>query len=354
MKATDPARKRAASAPAAKASRSYRASAGAEQTATRTKGTNGKVPPPSVYDSGKARAAVSPKKAAAASRPGKKTQAKSMASDAPEFMAPPESFSSGEGLGMNMRQMRPYMDWVFDNLIDEGELINGELLLPRNGKPVVAITSHGPGIAWVPLVALVGRLYEEKGLGETIGGMFPHPAVFWVPGLRAYYEKHLGTPTMIQSVDDMVDLLKKGRIGITGTAPEGANCLISFDEYVGPFRSMGMISAAIRAEADITMVAHQGAEPWSIRLNLPFGWTVPLTRGVRGVNIALPPYKRLSHYVALCRKFTPMATPADLALMSKREQRFVFGLEAERMRAEMNLMTDEVKDIMAQKKRVRR
>lgn len=346
MKATNPAKKARAAAPQ-RQRRSMSASAQADAGAAKPRGNNGTQPPPSVYAPPKSRKS-SAAKAEASSKPRKKTRS-ARPSD-PEFMAPPESFATGEGLGMNMSQMKPYMDWVFEKLIREGELINGELLLPRDGKPVVSITSHGPGIAWVPLVALVGRLYEENGLGHVIGGMFPHPAVFWVPGLKAYYEKHLGTPTMVQSVDDMVELLKKKKIGITGTAPEGANCLVSFDEYVGPFRSMGMVSAAIKAEADIVLVAHQGAEPWTLRVNLPFGWTLPLTRGVRGLNIALPPYKRLDHYVALCRKFTPMATSADLALMTKREQRIVFGLEAERMRAEMNLMTDEVKDILARKK----
>ena len=81
----------------------------------------------------------------------------------------------------------------------------------------------------------------------------------------------------------LLTCLKKNEIGLTGTAPEGANCLLSFDEYVAPFRSKGMIAAAVKADTSICLMAHQGAEGWNIAVNLPFGWTVPLTTGLRGV-----------------------------------------------------------------------
>lgn len=260
-------------------------------------------------------------------------------------------FESGKGMGMHMSAMKPYVDYVLGNLVKDARLVNPELALPFDGRPVVIIASHGPGIAWVPLVALVGKAYRDHGCEDMIGGMFPHPAVFWVPGLRKKYEKVLGTPTSITSVEGMVDLLERKVFAVTGTAPEGANCLVSFDEYVTPFRSGGMVAAAILSGAAICLAAHKGAEEWNLRLNLPFGWKIPYTGGLRGVNVALPPYKKLDSYVAMCRRYEPIASREEMANADKRRRRLLLHVEMERIRAELNLMTDNVADMMKENAR---
>ncbi len=254
--------------------------------------------------------------------------------------------SGGEGKGVQMIKWKPFTDFVLNHLVKKAEMINGEALLSTDGRPVVAIASHGPGLAWVPLAALVGKFFIENRHGDVIGGIYPHKALFLIPGLKNYYKTVLGAPTEVNTVADIVDLLKNRKIALTGTAPEGANCLLSFEEYVAPFRSKGLIAAAIKADASICLMAHQGAEDWSISVNLPFGWTLPLTAGVRGIHIALPPYKRIGHYKVLCRRYTPRLTSRDLKNKSKREVRLLLGIEIERIRAEMNLMTDEIKQSM--------
>jgi hypothetical protein len=178
--------------------------------------------------------------------------------------------------------------------------------------------------------------------------MYPHKALFLIPGLKDYYRRVLGTPTDINSVDDIVTLLKNNEIGLAGTAPEGANCLLTFTDYVAPFRSKGMIAAAIKADATICLMAHQGAEDWNIRINLPFGWTVPYTNGLRGINITLPPYKKID-YMALCRRYTPTISSADLDSKTKKEARRLLNIEIENIRMQLNLMTDEVKAMMGKK-----
>jgi len=259
------------------------------------------------------------------------------------------NFASGQGMGMHMSAMKPYVDHVLGKLVRDARLINPELVLPIDGRPVVIIASHGPGIAWVPLVALVGKSYRDHGCDDMIGGMFPHPAVFWVPGLKKKYEKVLGTPTSITSVEGMVDLLERKVFAVTGTAPEGANCLVSYDEYVTPFRSGGMVAAAILSGAAICLAAHKGAEEWNIRVNLPFGWKIPYTGGLRGVNVALPPYKKLDSYVAMCRRYEPIASKEEMEKADKRRRRMLLHVEMERIRAELNLMTDSVAEIMKEK-----
>ncbi|MBC2716478.1 MAG: hypothetical protein HF978_14330 [Desulfobacteraceae bacterium] len=260
-----------------------------------------------------------------------------------------QQFLNGEGKGVQMKKWKPFTDFVLSKLVKKAEIINGEALLPTDDRPVVAIASHGPNVAWMPLVALVGKFFNDNGHGNIIGGMYPHKALFLIPGLKGFYKRVLGTPTNVNTVDDIVDLLKNNEIGLTGTAPEGANCLLSFNEYVAPFRSKGMIAAAIKADTSICLMAHQGAEDWNIRADLPFGWSVPFTNGLKGINIPLPPYKKINRYIVLCRRYKPSITSADLKNKTKREARLLLNIEIERIRAEMNLMTDEVKELMRKK-----
>lgn len=255
-------------------------------------------------------------------------------------------FNSGAGNGVQIKKFKPFTDFVLNKLVKQSTLINPEALLPTGGKPVVAVVSHGPGIAWVPLVAVVGKFFIDNGYGDIVGGIYPHKALFLIPGLKGYYRRVLGTPTNADTVDDIVSLLKDKKIGLTGTAPEGANCLLSFDEYVAPFRSKGMITAAIKADASICLMAHQGAECWTIQINLPFGLSIPLTKGLRGINIALPPYKKIDHYLVMCRRHRPSISSADLAGCSHQEVRRLIGIEIETIRRQMNAMTDRLKTMM--------
>jgi len=260
-----------------------------------------------------------------------------------------QHFENGKGKGVQMKKWKPFADFVLSRLVKKAEIINPEALLPTDGRPVVAIASHGPNVAWIPLVGLVGKFFFDNGYGNIIGGMYPHKALFLIPGLKNFYKRVLGTPTEANTVDDIVNLLKNREIGLTGTAPEGANCLLSYDEYVAPFRSKGMIAAAIKSDANICLMAHQGAEDWNIRANLPFGWNVPFTNGLKGVNIPLIPLKKINQYILLCRRYEPSITSSDLKNKTKREARLLLSIEIERIRAEMNLMTDEVKEVMKKK-----
>lgn len=261
-----------------------------------------------------------------------------------EFMDRGRQLECSGGRGVPIKNYQPFSDFVLNKMVKKAELINAQALLPTDGEPVVVIASHGPNIAWVPLAALVGKFFYDSGYGDIVGGFFPHKAVFLVPGFKDYYKRVLGAPTDINTVEAIVDLLKNHEVGVTGTAPEGANCLLAYDEYVAPFQSVGMIAAAIRANASICLVAHQGAEDWNLRLRLPFGWKVPLTNGLRGINIPLIPFKKIDRYMARCERFKPRLRAKDLEGKSKRQVRLMLSVEVERIRAAMNLMTDDLKE----------
>jgi hypothetical protein len=268
------------------------------------------------------------------------------ATNAEIFQEKENTFKNDQGKGGSMKNIKPYSDYILKNFVDKTEIINEEALLPSEGRPVVGIGAHGPGFAWIPLSALIGKVFMDHGCGNVVGGIFPHKAMFLIPGLKHYYKKFLGTPTKVKTVNDIVKLLKNNDIGFTGTAPEGANCLLSFDQYVAPFRSKGLIAAAIKSDSDICLIAHQGAEDWSITLNLPFGVTVPFTNGLRGIHIPLLPYKKVDCYIVLCRRYKPILSSKEFESKPKKEARYLLNLEIKRIRNEMNLMTNEVKVLM--------
>ncbi|MBK9348647.1 MAG: hypothetical protein IPN06_20695 [Burkholderiales bacterium] len=85
----------------------------------------------------------------------------------------------------------------------------------------------------------------------------------------------------------------------------------------------------------------------NLRLRLPFGWKVPLTNGLRGINIPLIPFKKIDRYMARCERFKPRLRAKDLEGKSKRQVRLMLSVEVERIRAAMNLMTDELKSASA-------
>ena len=145
-----------------------------------------------------------------------KTQTNNSVIDISRFTDTPKAFVSGQGKGMRMKSILPYTNFVLNMLVRDAEIINGEALLPDKGRPVIAIASHGPGFAWVPLPALTGKVFMENGCGEVIGGMYPHKAMLLIPGLKKYYKKILGAPTEIKTVADIVSVLKKNEIGFGG------------------------------------------------------------------------------------------------------------------------------------------
>ena len=160
----------------------------------------------------------------------------------------------------------------------------------------------------------------------------------------------LSAPTYVKTVEEVVQLLKDQGLGVTGTAPEGANGRLAYDEYVATFQSKGMVAAANKADASICLLVHQGAEDWNIRIKLPFGWTVPLTNGLSGINIPLLPYKKIDNYMVRCQRYEPSITSKDLSGKSKRQVRLLLNIEIEKIRAEMNWMTDELKERMKEAK----
>ncbi|MDI6795445.1 MAG: hypothetical protein QMD09_00800 [Desulfatibacillaceae bacterium] len=254
----------------------------------------------------------------------------------------------GQGFGATIKSVEPVFDFVLDKFVGSYDLFNPRAILPGKRKPLCIIAAHGPLTAPLAGMAIIGRLYLDKGLGDMVAGFYPHPALFWLPGMDKIFSR-IGTPTKVYDAPTLVGLLKSGKMNIAATAPEGLSCHFTWDEYVGPLRSGGMIETAIRADADLCLFTHLGGRAWAIELKLPLGLSLPMTRGLQGLYIPLPPVRKIPRYSIYCKRFAPLLTKARLEKLSARERHMAISLEMERVRNELNLMTDELKRRIAKK-----
>jgi hypothetical protein len=254
----------------------------------------------------------------------------------------------GKGYGATIKSVEPVFDLLLNNLVGSYDFFNPGAILPSRGRPLCIIAAHGPLTAPLAGMGIIGRLYLDKGLGDMVVGFYPHPALFWLPGMDKIFSR-IGTPTKVYDAPTLVELLKSGRMAVAATAPEGLSCHFTWDEYVGPLRSGGMIEAAIRADADLCLFTHLGGTAWAVELKLPFGLALPMTRGLRGLYIPLPPVLKIPRYSIYSKRFALQLTKARLEKLSARERHMAISLEMERVRNELNLMTDELKRRISKK-----
>ena len=243
------------------------------------------------------------------------------------------------GEGIPLSRLAPYVKGLRKFFIKDFEMINPEAALPTGERPLVFIAAHGPLYAPTPMILLLGEYFIDHGLSDKVVGIYPHPMLMRFPGMKALFSR-LGTPTRVYDLEGLVARLKDGRINITGTGPEGMYCHLSWTDYVGPFDNAGMIAAAVLADADICLLAHQGGDAWNLRLNLPFGLTVPLTRGLRGINVPIGPVRRVERMVVSCERYSPGVSRKALEKADGREKRLLITLEVEKIRHRLNSMTD--------------
>ncbi len=254
------------------------------------------------------------------------------------------------GEGIVLKTGEPFFDLFLKHMVKDFQVYNARTALPKKGQPLVFIAAHGPLWAPMPLMSILGKYYLENGLGDLVAGFYPHPMLMKFPGMKAIFGR-LGTPTKVYDLPGLVERLKDGRIHITGTAPEGIYCHFSWDEYVGPYDHAGMIAAAVLSDAKLVLIAHQGGDAWNLQANLPFGWTIPISRGLRGINIPIGPVRKIDRYAVLCKLYKPSLKKKDLETKNHREKKFLIGIEVEKIRAQLNLMTDDLKAREARRKK---
>ena len=255
------------------------------------------------------------------------------------------AFKEGAGQGTYVKSNWPHIEKILTKKVKEYFIINQKAVLPVKGRPMIFLTTHGSLNATFPAMAIIAKAYMDNGLGDMVIGIYPHPAVLWIPGMKWAFKK-AGTPVNAYEPEKLMDLLNKGILQVTGTAPEGLSCNFAWDEYVGPLRSGGMMEVAIKTGATICLVAHQGGDLWNIRVRLPFGLKVPLTGGLRGINIPLPPVRVIKKYGVYFKRYKPGITATAISKMNKREKRLALNVEMAKVKSQFMAMTDKVMEKM--------
>jgi hypothetical protein len=235
------------------------------------------------------------------------------------------------------------MNLMLDNLIGEVRIINRQAAIPDEGKPLVLLAAHGSVLGPTPVMAAMGRMYIREGLGNEIVGFYHHRSILHIPLMNRLFES-MGALSRVYDLQKFVEMLKSGRVRIAGNALEGVSCLFSWEEPVGPFQSAGMIAAAILAGAPICLVAHHGTGPWSVKVELPFGLTIPGVPGLRGVNVPLPPLRRIKRLDVYCRRYKPVVSRKKFEKLDHAQRRAALAREMESIRGQQNTMMQELQD----------
>ncbi|MFA6032325.1 MAG: hypothetical protein WC889_05450 [Myxococcota bacterium] len=252
-------------------------------------------------------------------------------------------FPDGNGYGSHIASGTDAVNLMLDNLIGDVVFVNEEAALPPPDGPLVIIVAHGSILGPLPVMAAFGRMYLRHGLGNEMIGFYAHRAVEMTPGMCRFFEM-FGMLTKVPTVIELVRLLKNGDIRVAGNSFEGTSCLFSWDEEIGPFRNGGMLDAAIKAEAAICLIVHKGTEPWSVKLNLPGGKTVPFIKGLRGINLFLGPIKKLDRLTILCSRYKPGIKRLEYEELEASQRRAVLKAELEKLRQRLIEMTAEIID----------
>ena len=245
------------------------------------------------------------------------------------------------GEGIVVKTAEPLFNLFLQYAVKEYKIYNPKTVLPDKGKPLVIISAHGPLWAPAPIMFILGKHFLNNGFGDLVASFYPHPLLMRVPGVKTIFSR-LGVPTKVYDLPGLLERLKDGRIHITGTAPEGIYCNFQWEDYVGPYDNAGMVAAAVLSDAKLVLVAHQGGDAWNVQANLPFGWTLPIPGGLRGLNIPVGPVRKIERYAMLAKRYRPALKKKELENISSKERKLLIGLEVAKIRTQLNLMTEDL------------
>lgn len=229
-------------------------------------------------------------------------------------------------------------------LVDEAELINPEEARPNPDRVTVYLAKHGPFAAPFPAPALTLEWLLEQGeYDELLAVTLFHNVVEFIPGFSPILRTYFGHATKkLNSMSGLIEMMRAREFHVIGTAPEASACFGEFEESVGPFMRVGLIIAALEADADIIVAAQKGVEVFSIPLRLPFGLALPLKGRPRGF---VAPYWRPGLKAKITVKYgryVPRYSVEERQRMNKWERWRANGEEIEGVRQLMIDLYDSI------------
>ncbi len=220
------------------------------------------------------------------------------------------------------------------------------------------VINHGPacGPALFHL-GIIPRL-EDMGYGDLTYCGIVHQMLFNLPGGPRYG----GIPKKGKkrySVEDYVQVFEKEGLDTLVVAPEGEHCIYGNGLDIQPFRSPRSLEIALRAGCRIVLVMGKGFELWQKNVCIKDLWKKQLIQTCAemlprfdnideelllksdALSVQLMPW-RVPDFHIYTQHFVPELKAGDLArdLTKRRAQLWI---EADRMRAQMQKMVDELK-----------
>ena len=224
---------------------------------------------------------------------------------------------------MYLREAAPLVTALRRLLVESHELINPRVALPRRDRVTVYLTNHGP--VWTPFpapVLTVDYLLQQGGYDDLVAITLFHKLVEFIPGLSPLLTRYFGHSTpALRSVEGITEIMRARKVHIFGTAPEGRSCIYSFDAPVGPFTKVGLMVAALQADADIVLAAQKGVESFGAHLRLPAGATLPLPGRPRGLQLPVWVPGRRAHITVAYRRYAPRCSAQERAALPLHAQR---------------------------------
>ncbi len=227
---------------------------------------------------------------------------------------------------------------IFQTLfIEDYELIDIEQALPDRDKVTAYFVNHGSFIAPFPAPMLtVAHLLERGGFDDLVALTLFHKVAEFIPGLSPLLQRYFGHSTNeLQSVSDLIEMMKARKFHMIGTAPESWSSIFTWDDPIGPLRKVGLLVAALEADADIVLAVQKGMEVYGRELNLPWGARFPGILGPRG--LLLPVFKPLprARIRVKYERFKPSLTFDQRARLTATERRAWNQQEFVRVRRHM-------------------
>ena len=240
-------------------------------------------------------------------------------------------------IGVYLKDAAPLIRLVKRLMVSGYDLINAEAALPRRDRVTVYLSNHGPMFAPLPAPALtVDYLLEHGGYDDLIAVTLFHRAIEFLPGASTLLTHYFGHSTReLSSLSGLIGLMKARAFNIIGTAPEGSSCLGAYDEPVGPFTKVGLMKAALEADADIVLTAQKGIECFGRKVRFPLGIALPIFHGPRGIQ--LPTYYpgQRARVTLKYRRYEPRLTAAQREALSASDHRAQLGEEFDRIRRQL-------------------
>lgn len=240
-------------------------------------------------------------------------------------------------VGIYLKDAQPLIEAVKRLSIEDYEVLDPDQVCPTEDRVTVYLCNHGPVFAPLPAPVLtVDHLLRQGGYDDLIAVTLFHWVVELIPGASHLLRKYFGHSTRkLHSLPGLIEMMKARRFQIIGTAPEGISCALTYDVPVGTFTKVGLMVAALEADADIILTAQKGVEVFGQPVRMPLGWTLPLRFNPRGLLLPrwYPGCKarvKLQH-----RRYTPLMPYDERQVLSPQLRRQQIQAEIDQIRDEL-------------------